>query len=390
MNFSLLLPSALAALAALALPLLIHLSRRAEHKPTDFAALRWLSAHRRPQRKWLLQERTLLAIRLLLLMALALFLAQPVMLSQTKPEPEHWIVVVPGAKVSDIKQLPSGNKVKWHWLAPGFPDFDQALPTTNIALSSLLRQLDAQLPANTELSVVVPEKLAGLDGQRIQLSRKVNWLLSSGEMVNTSPVKTVQPIKLSIRYDQAHLNSVAYFKAAQLSWHTDKNKPADVDSSLLSDVAPNKNRALVWLATGELPKTIMQWTLQGGILITSNDVLLPENHESFPMWRDAQGNVLLREWQAGSGRILQWQIPLVPSSMPELLEANFPDRLFNVLSTSHNPITIGMALQQSPQKGKLIWPAIPQPMGSWLLWLIMLLFVVERWLSGRNKTWTST
>ena len=40
MNPLLLLPAGLAALAALALPLLIHLARRQQQRPTVFAALR--------------------------------------------------------------------------------------------------------------------------------------------------------------------------------------------------------------------------------------------------------------------------------------------------------------------------------------------------------------
>src|SRR5690606_38671272 len=44
MNPLLLLPAGLTALTALALPLLIHLARRQQQRPTVFAALRWLQA----------------------------------------------------------------------------------------------------------------------------------------------------------------------------------------------------------------------------------------------------------------------------------------------------------------------------------------------------------
>ena len=42
MNIALLAPIGLVALAALALPLLIHLVRRIELRTTEFAALRWI------------------------------------------------------------------------------------------------------------------------------------------------------------------------------------------------------------------------------------------------------------------------------------------------------------------------------------------------------------
>ena len=49
MNLALLLPAGLAALAALLLPLLLHLARRHEQTPTDFAALRWLRQKPKPR-----------------------------------------------------------------------------------------------------------------------------------------------------------------------------------------------------------------------------------------------------------------------------------------------------------------------------------------------------
>ena len=67
MNPVLLLPAGLAALAALALPLLVHLSRRQQQRPTVFAALRWLQARPRPRRRIRFDELLLLAVRLLLL-----------------------------------------------------------------------------------------------------------------------------------------------------------------------------------------------------------------------------------------------------------------------------------------------------------------------------------
>ncbi|MEY3373281.1 MAG: hypothetical protein RLZZ537_1749, partial [Pseudomonadota bacterium] len=93
MNF--LLPSAFLALFALALPVLIHLSRRSQQQRTDFAALRWLQARFRPRRQPIVQEWLLLLIRLLLLSVLVLFLAIPV--RQHTPAPEHWLLAVPGA-----------------------------------------------------------------------------------------------------------------------------------------------------------------------------------------------------------------------------------------------------------------------------------------------------
>ena len=71
----LLAPLGLAALAALVVPLLVHLRRRTEEVPLDFAALRWLDPRPRPRRRLRFDEWLLLALRLLLVALLALLLA---------------------------------------------------------------------------------------------------------------------------------------------------------------------------------------------------------------------------------------------------------------------------------------------------------------------------
>ncbi|MGQ3469536.1 BatA domain-containing protein, partial [Xanthomonas campestris] len=73
----LLFPAGLAALAALVLPLLIHLARRSGHRPTDFAALRWVRALPRPRHRVRFDEWPLLLVRLVLLAAPAVLLAGP-------------------------------------------------------------------------------------------------------------------------------------------------------------------------------------------------------------------------------------------------------------------------------------------------------------------------
>ena len=79
MNLAFLLPAGLAALAALVVPLLLHLARRHEQTPTDFAALRWLRQKPKPRHRIRFDEWPLLLLRLLLLALLSLWLARPVL-----------------------------------------------------------------------------------------------------------------------------------------------------------------------------------------------------------------------------------------------------------------------------------------------------------------------
>lgn len=388
MKFSLLLPSALMALFALAIPVLIHLSRRSEHKLVDFAAIRWLNAHLRPQRKWLLQELLLLLVRMILLMALALLLAQPMLKSDAKAE--HWIVVVPGAKVADFDNPPTAKNVQWHWLTPGFPAFDLSQKKSTIALSSLLRELDSQLPTSTQLTVVLPEKLVGLDGERIQLSRKVNWVVTSGTMNDHKQKQENTSVRLAVRYDLAHKDSLKYFRALQDSWQSAKKENQLVGVTLLSNAPPSKGQALVWLASGELPTSIMQWVQEGGILLASSDVQFQNSDIGAPIWRDAQGYVVMRSYNHGRGRIMQWQKALTPSEMPILLDAQFPDKLLTVLKPESLAPSAAYAKNQAPDIVAKNWPLLPDSMKAWFIGIILLLFALERILATRKNSWAAT
>ena len=94
MSLAWLFPAGLAALAALLLPLLIHLARRDQQGPLDFAALRWLRAEPRPRSRLRFDERLLLALRLLLLALLALWLARPALHGVEDRRP--FVAIMPG------------------------------------------------------------------------------------------------------------------------------------------------------------------------------------------------------------------------------------------------------------------------------------------------------
>ena len=114
MGVGLLFPAALAALLALLVPLAIHIARKSEQLPTDFAALRWLRSKPRPRSRLRFDEWPLLLLRLLLLALVALWLAQPVLSGAGDDTP--YVAVVPGAQV-DRAQF---TDARVHWLAPGF------------------------------------------------------------------------------------------------------------------------------------------------------------------------------------------------------------------------------------------------------------------------------
>ena len=141
MNLVWLFPAGLTALAALLLPLLIHLARRDEQQRIDFAALRWLSARPRPRRRIRFDEWPLLLVRLLLLALLAVLLARPALHGIEDETPR--VAVAPGVDATAARNALASDKAQWLWLAPGFPAFDMPPPRPAQPLASLLRELDA-------------------------------------------------------------------------------------------------------------------------------------------------------------------------------------------------------------------------------------------------------
>ncbi len=397
MNLALLLPSALLALSALLIPLLIHLSRRSEQKPTDFAALRWISAQLRPRRKLVFQEIPLLLLRLLLLIALTVFLAKPV--SMNPVSTEHWVAISPGVDIAATKRLSIDKAAKWHWLTPGFPDFDDKPNFSDIPTASLLRELDAQLPANADLTVVVPDQLSGLDGERIRLSRKVDWkIVPPSEMLDPhmfgdkdSKNNSVTPVRLALRHDEKHAGDAIYFRAVHAAWQAEQ-KTADktaLDSADISSPLKSEITALVWLSNNELPAGIREWADKGGTLLVSKDSVVPEIKSGAAAWRNEQGKVLLLATPLGQGRVLQWQQDLKPSAMPELLDADFPEKLKTLLQTKPAAPSLAFASSQTPLTGAKAGIETPQSLQAWFALLVVLLFLLERWFANSSRRWSA-
>lgn len=386
MNF--LLPGALAALAALLLPILIHLSRRSESQRIDFAALRWLQSRLRPRRRPVIEERLLLLVRLLLLLVLVLFLAQPVRHHPDKPA--HWITVVPGTAWQSVSGLPTGGQVQRRWLAPAFPVMESAAPANGAAsLTSLLRELDAQLPKSTALTVVLPESLSGLDAERLRLSRKIEWRVVPGRMPETKSMPVSVPV-LAMHSDAASKPSEAYFRAAYAVWQNtqapDKRQAIEVITS--DDKAPARNSLWLDLRNAPLSTTARQWTESGGSLMVGAGTALPKTPADV-IWRDEQGNAVLTSRALGKGRVLQWQRDLNRQALPLLEHGDFPERLLAVIqSPSRQP---GSALVQDllPLPGAAHPPAAPQPLTPWFVLAAVLLFVLERLLASGRSRWSA-
>ena len=371
MSMGLLFPAALAALAALIIPLILHIARKSEQLPTDFAALRWLRSRPKPRSRLRFDEWPLLLLRLALLALAALWLAQPVLFGAVDERP--YVAVVPGAQVDQA----AFADARLHWLAPGFPKIDTARPTGPLPVASLIRQLDAELPPKTPLTIVTPNILDGADADRLCLSRKVAWRVS-GE-TTAAPDKPTTPPILAIRSDADHRAALRYIRAAALAWRTVEPDSAPTDAPL-----PDKTHILVWLAGGTLPASAVDWVRQGGTLLAASDTRLSADQPMVPLWRDADGQPLAQAATLGKGRLIRLTRPLVPAQMPILLDADFPTQLRALLTPTPSPARVA-ATDYAPLTGGRAYDQPPQQLRPWLAILIALLLLAERWLATSRR-----
>lgn len=395
MTLSLLLPLGLAALAALLLPLLIHLARRSEQRLVVFAALRWLQAKPQPRRKHRFDEILLLVLRLLLLAVLALLLAEPVLFG--RPDRTPRVLVAPGIDAAAARRDIGMGDARWHRLAPGFPLINadgarspEEPSASPPSLSSLLREFDATLPAGTPLTVLVPPVIVRADAERPVLSRSVDWrvLPATSPPVHAPSVPATTPT-LMVRHAPGRSDSLRYLRAAGAAWlatrtsaRTDVATPVSpVTIASASTPLDPEQPHLVWLVPGPLPDAVRAWIVAGGEALLAADATAPELADAAVVWRDSGGS-LARGTRLGRGRIMQLEHELVPAAMPILLEPNFPTQLRGLFADAPPPPIRVDATAHAPRTGAPAYPDAPRPLAPWLVMLVALLFVIERWVAN--------
>lgn len=374
MTPALILPMALAALAALAIPIVIHISRRTETRVVDFAALRWLTPRARPRRRPLIDEIPLLIARILLLTLLAMWLARPVLWGVEDARPV--IAVAPGVDPAPvIDAAPRGARLVW--LAPNFPDIENAAPEVSADAVSLIRQLDAELSPEAPLDLVVPPVLDHADAERPRLTRSVTWRVSGGGPDTDPPAPAPAPA-LTIRHSVEAAEGVRYFTAAASAWTPPDAEPR-LDIAAVDQPLRGAASHLVWLAAGPPPQSVTDWIENGGTALLSHDAIL-DVQDVAAAWTDTAGQPLATAGPYGRGRVVQFTRPLESVAMPQLLEADFPDVLERLLAPPPPPARV-LAADHAPLAGAAPFDQPPLDLRPWLALLIALLFAAERWLA---------
>lgn len=379
MSLALLLPGALAALTALALPVLIHLARRDVHRRIDFAALRWLAPEARPRRRLRLEERALLAARLVLLALIALWLAQPALSGAGDARP--FVAVMPGVSAASLTAQALPARARLHWLAEGFPALGDGAPNAPQPVASLLRQLDAELDAAAPLIVLATPIFDGADAQIPRLSRTLDWRIAPGSPPGVRPPPEPGPPALHVIADAAHAAGARYLQAAASAWG---GSDAPIPTHAPDAALPVDRTAIVaWLVEGALPEALRARIAGGGTALLAADARLPAGATAVPLWRDADGATRIEGAAVGRGRALRFTRALDPGALPALLDPGFPARLRTVLEPTPAEPARADARAWRPLDGAAPWPETPRDLRPWLAPLIALAFGLERWLAAR-------
>lgn len=375
----LLYPLGLAALVALVVPLVIHLHRRTQEVPVDFAALRWLDPLPRPRRKLRFDELLLLAVRLVLVALIALLLAQPAVLGAEDDGPR--ILVAPGTDPATARQI-AGPDADARWIAPGFPSLNTP-PPPSTPVSSLIRHYDAELPPKASLTILVPPVLDGVDAEPLRLTRPARWRIVGGAAAAERPTPLPAPA-LTVRHGPGTSDAVRYFRAAAGAWDGEGRFEAGNGTDL-----PKTDRVLVWLTPGPVPATVTDWVSRGGTALLGDAARVTMPGGAQALWRDAGGSVLVEGASLGEGRLLRFTRSLTPAAMPELVDAGFAARLRDLLTPPAPPPARVVADRFAPAAGVAPYPLPPRPLSSWLAALIAAVFLAERWLATRRRRLTA-
>lgn len=371
----LLAPLGLAALAALIVPLLIHLHRRTEEVPVDFAALRWLDTLTRPRSRVRIEEWLLLALRLLLVALLGLLLARPALTGLDGDAPR--VLVAPGIDPAAATAA-AGAGTDLRWIAPGFPALEAATPHARVPVSSLIRQFDAELPAGAPLTILVPPVLEGVDAEPLHLTRTVTWRILGRGTPGPGPAPFVAPT-LAVRHAPGGEAPLRYLRAAAAAWNGSSHIAAGTGQDL-----PPRDQVLVWLVPGPVPAAVTDWASEGGTALLGEAAEVAMPAASAALWRDAKGDTLVEGAPLGAGRVMRFTRPLRPAAMPELLAPDFAATLRDLVTPPAPPPARVAAPAFAPVAGAGPYPLPPRDLAPWLTLLIALTFCAERWLATRQ------
>lgn len=375
----LLAPWALIALAALAVPVLIHWVRRSERQEVMFAALRWLGRANRPRQQRYLHDLPLLLLRLLLLATLALLLAAPARESHGEPGSAS-VLVSPAIDAAAARAAVAAPTADWRWLAPGFPPLDAPRPLPSPP-ASLIREADAQLPRGTRLTVVIPQTIDAPDAGALRLAHAVTWTpLPGPSSPAAEPARPPPPLQLAIHGAAGHADSLRVVRALAAAWRAG-GREVRLDETPAGP--PASDTALqIRLDVSEPDAATLRWVEQGGRLL----VTAAGRTSGVVVLTDESGRPLLYEAAVGRGHRFSMPAALTPAAVPALADPSFPRRLLAALLPAPASAATAEARQLQPQTIEPAPPGPYRPLAPALALAAALLFLLERLWASRRRS----
>lgn len=302
----------LSALAAVLIPLVLHLLSLRWQRPLPFPTLRWIESSAASRGRSLrLSELPLLAVRVALLVLLALIVAglfwRP---SADSPARSGWVLVapellsapLPSSAYSTIDSLVSAG-YSLRLLSEGFPavKLEDSIQHQSLADAwSLAREADAALTPSAELVIVASPLLRSYSGVRPELSARVRWLSPLSEARTASwrgarlrnakgawqrswrsdalsssstwqkvlaTDSTPAALKVGIYSSGDFAAEVPYWSAAWRSLETISPRSVRVSQVVNTQLADKQFDVLMWLSDAPVPADWWGRTRDGGLLV---------------------------------------------------------------------------------------------------------------------------
>ena len=421
----------LAALAALAVPLAIHLWSRRRTRTVAIGSIRFLEGHRPLSRRTLrLRDPWRLLLRSAMLIALILGLAGLYLHdSASPPSPQRWVLVSPSlvarADVRAIIDSVGTEADEVRLLHPTWPALDASISQPQVPMDtwSLLFALDQILPPGSHIDVIAPPRTGSVRGSRPALRSTVEWFpVDEGNDGGSSAPGThgmPAPLKVAVFVSPGRRDDARYLEAAigAMSDAGDSITMRHYDASAVPDSVGAS--WIAWLSADPVPATIMRRIRDGAVLFTDlgdgasvgvstsldlgfarmsivslNRRVEPPDGEGggAPVWRDGHGVPVLTVSREGDGRHYRLATRLHPAWTDLVLQGVFPEALRPLLDRAHAVPDLPMTVSQATPTwaGPTTRDSSDSTSGSSLfypLWLLAVaLFLVDAFMSRPRRT----
>ena len=312
-------PLWLLGLAAIAVPIAIHLRGKRVGRVVRVGSVRWLAgvpAAWAPARR--VRRIPLLLLRCAVLVALSLALARPYLRASGG---EAWVLVAPEvASQVSLDSLRQLGTVRL--LARGLPSIDRVPPDSTpqpTDVWSLLREADAAAPAGVRLVVVAPGTVAYLRGVRPELSHAVEYVAVPADSVRPADRRTGGPVTIYFApgyEDDARYLSLAFRAAAMTRGVTEAVSVLPATDSLPDVATP----WVAWLGGSGAPDALQRWLEQGTSILTDGDTSATSDGDRV-VWRGPAGEPLL----LARGLHYRLRGRFHPSTLPAVLTPDFAE-----------------------------------------------------------------